>query len=63
MKPTVELPDELLRAVKVRAATENRRLKDVMAELIAAGLGSGSVPGRASIRHRVRLPLIRGGHA
>ena len=31
MKTTVELPDELMRTVKVLAAKEGRMLKDVMA--------------------------------
>lgn len=38
MKTTLELPDELMRAVKVRAATTDRKLKDVVAEAIARGL-------------------------
>lgn len=38
MKTTLELPDELMRAVKVRAAATDRKLKDVVAELIRRGL-------------------------
>lgn len=38
MKTRLELPDELMRAVKARAAATNRRLKDVVAEAIARGL-------------------------
>ncbi len=38
MKTTLELPDPLMRKVKVRAAETDRKLKDVMAELIARGL-------------------------
>lgn len=40
MKTTLELPDELMRAVKVRAAASDRKLKDVIAEAIARGLGA-----------------------
>lgn len=40
MKTTLELPDDLMRAVKVRAATTDRKLKDVIAEAIARGLES-----------------------
>jgi hypothetical protein len=38
MKTTLELPDELMRAIKVRAAATDRKLKDVVAELITRGL-------------------------
>ncbi|MGH8565763.1 MAG: hypothetical protein ACREXW_17400 [Gammaproteobacteria bacterium] len=38
MKTTLELPDDLMRAVKVRAAATERKLKDVVAELIRRGL-------------------------
>lgn len=38
MKTTLELPDPLMRAVKVRAAQTDRKLKDVVADLIRRGL-------------------------
>ncbi len=40
MKTTLDLPDDLMRAVKVRAAQSNRRLKDLLAELITLGMSS-----------------------
>src|SRR5699024_10762471 len=40
MKTTLDLPDELMREVKVQAARSNRRLKDVVAELLERGLRS-----------------------
>ena len=40
MKTTLELPDELMRSVKVRAAETDRKLKDVVSELIRRGLES-----------------------
>jgi plasmid stability protein len=61
MKTTLELPDDLMREVKIRAVEENRRLKDMVAELLRRGLtqpGAGESP----VRHRVKLPLITGGH-
>lgn len=58
MKTTLELPDDLMRAVKIRAASENRRLKDVVAEAIRRGLEQERP---TAIRHRVKLPLIKGG--
>jgi hypothetical protein len=57
MKTTVELPDELMRSVKIQAARENRKLKDLLAEIIARGLSEriGSVEGRRPPRP-VSLP-------
>jgi hypothetical protein len=61
VKTTVELPDELVRAVKVRAAQEGRRLKDVMAEVVRRGLSEP--PGPKPVRpSRVRLPLVQCAH-
>lgn len=42
MKTTLELPDELMRGVKIRAAQTDRKLKDVVADLIPRGLESTS---------------------
>jgi plasmid stability protein len=56
MKITVELPDELIRAVKIRAATEGRKLKDVMAELVQRGLAQESQ--NPANRRRVSVPLV-----
>ncbi len=38
MKTTVEMPDSLLTELKIIAAREHRRLKDVMEEVVALGL-------------------------
>ena len=38
MKTTVELPDELMRRIKIRAAASDRKLKDTFEELIRRGL-------------------------
>lgn len=56
MKTTVELPDDLVRAVKIRAATEGRKLKDVMTELVQRGLEQA--PSRPAERSRVSIPLV-----
>ncbi|MBX3071746.1 MAG: hypothetical protein KF883_14670 [Thermomicrobiales bacterium] len=60
MKTTFELPDELMREVKMRAIEEDRKLKDMVAELLRKGLCQP--PAEQQIRHRVKLPLITGGH-
>lgn len=60
MKTTIELPDELMRAVKVRAASENRRLKDVLADVIRRGLVHSS-PSTGPLS-KVRFPLVTCAH-
>lgn len=57
MKTTVDLPDDVMRKVKMRAVEENRRLKDVIADLLRRGLARE--PDRHRSAHRVELPLVR----
>lgn len=38
MKTTLELPDDLMREVKIRAAQQGKKMKDVMAETLRCGL-------------------------
>ena len=40
MKTTIELPDALVKQVKIRAVREGRKLKDLVADLIRRGLAS-----------------------
>jgi hypothetical protein len=40
MKTTIELPDQLMTEVKILAAREQRKLGELMAELVRAGLES-----------------------
>ncbi|QDP98017.1 antitoxin [Microlunatus elymi] len=61
MKTTLDLPDDLMRTVKVRAAQEDRRLKDVIADLLRRGLAAESAP-RQGAAQRVQFPIIAGGH-
>lgn len=47
MRTTLDLPDALMREVKVRAAQQDRKLKEVVEELIRTGLRetrAGSLP-------------------
>ncbi|HXY42491.1 MAG TPA: antitoxin [Vicinamibacteria bacterium] len=60
MKTTLELPDDLMREVKIRAVRENRKLKDAVAELLRRGLSQGRKEPR--IRRRVALPIVECGH-
>ena len=40
MTTTLELPDELMREVKIRAVHEHKKLKDTVAELIRKGIAA-----------------------
>jgi hypothetical protein len=61
MKTTLDLPDELMREIKIRAARENRKLKDAIAELLRRGL-SRRPTGPKALRNRVKLPLVQCAH-
>jgi plasmid stability protein len=58
MKTTLELPDDLMRTIKMRAASEDRRLKDVIAELLRRGIAAEERTEMITER-RISLPLIR----
>lgn len=61
MKTTLDLPDDLMRAVKIRAVEENRRLKHTIADLLRRGL---AVERRLSppAGRRATLPLVECAH-
>ena len=61
MKTTLDLPDDLIRAIKIRAVKGNRKLKDEIASLLRRGLRRHPKAPRAA-RKRVRLPLVRCAH-
>jgi len=61
MKTTLDLPDDLMRAGKIRAVKENRKLKDASADLLRRGL-SHEPSGPTIVRKRVELPLVRCAH-
>ena len=44
MKTTLDLPDDLMRAVKIRAVHEQKKLKDAIAEFIRKGMAAGRKP-------------------
>jgi len=46
MKTTLELPDELMRSLKIKAAESDRRLKDVVTELLQRGLSAEDASSR-----------------
>lgn len=66
MKTTVDLPDELVREVKLRAVVQGRTVKDIVAEFLLQGLGKA--PPRGAEKHPASpmveigeggLPVIR----
>jgi hypothetical protein len=61
VKTTLDLPDELMREVKVLAAQSDRKLKDLLAELLQKGLLKGRKAPVASVQNRVSLPLVECG--
>jgi|GEM_PF-727630 len=40
VKTTLDLPDDLMRAVKIRAVHEHKKLKDTIAELLRKGIAA-----------------------
>lgn len=40
MKTTLEMPDDLMRRVKMRALQRNQKLKDTVAQLLEAGIAA-----------------------
>jgi hypothetical protein len=40
MKTTLEMPDELMRRVKMRAVQRNQKLKDTIAQLLETGMAA-----------------------
>jgi plasmid stability protein len=58
----LDLPDELMRAIKVRAAQQDRKIKDVVAELLKYGLSRAEGGSTISPPRRVELPLVHCGH-
>lgn len=40
MKTTLDLPDALMREVKIRAVHQQKKLKDIIAELLERGLAA-----------------------
>ena len=62
MKTTLDLPDDLLRTMKIQAVHERRKFKDVAAEILRRGLPQPEAASASVTRPRVKLPLIRCKH-
>jgi plasmid stability protein len=60
MKTTLDLPHELVREMKLRAAHEGRKIKDVVASLLVSGLAAEAAKIKATqtqedLGHQCRL--------
>ena len=58
MRTTLDLPDELFRQVKAKAALEGTKLKELLTRYIEAGLRQSAQP-TAQHHKRSTLPVIR----
>lgn len=66
MKTTLDLPDDLMREVKLRAVIQGRTLRDLVAEFLRQGLGMAALQppdnqaaGSMVARGTNGLPVIR----
>lgn len=66
MKTTFELPDELVHAVKLRAVTQRRTVKDLVADYLRQGLSMAPPAPAAALASESRvtidaqgLPVVR----
>ena len=57
MKTTLDLPADLVREMKIRAARENRKLREVATDVFRRGLANPT-PLEVRPGHRVKLPLV-----
>jgi hypothetical protein len=58
VKTTIDLPSELVRAIKLRALNENRRLKEVVTDLLRSGLKHGAATDSVPQKGRMEFPLF-----
>jgi len=60
MKTTVDLPDELVQRIKMRAVMRHRKLKDTMAALLRLGLSADETDEacRTPRKGAIKLPLF-----
>ncbi len=60
MRTTIDLPEELFRTLKTRAAMEGTTLKDILQKLVREGLAAGERAGAPRTPSRLPPP-VRGG--
>lgn len=63
MKTTLEIPDDIYRQAKIRAAHDNRKLKDLVNEGLQIVLGLSQLGASRSLRRMKKAPItIRKGN-
>jgi plasmid stability protein len=61
MKTTVELPDDLMRAIKVRAAEEGLSIKELLTDLLSSALSSSRKRTKPKRLRYEQMPILKGG--
>jgi hypothetical protein len=59
VKTTLDLPDELVKALKLRAVHEGKKLKDAVADALRAGLAARPARGRKGRGRPARVVVKR----
>lgn len=59
MRTTIDLPDELLRQAKAKAALDGLKLKDLIARYVEEGLRGAPLQTAPRRRQRSELPVAR----
>ncbi|MCX6880737.1 MAG: hypothetical protein NTW21_44070, partial [Verrucomicrobia bacterium] len=62
VKTTLDIPDDLLRSMKMQAVQERRKFNDVAVEIFRRGLAQPKPAANSVVRQRVELPLIQCRH-
>lgn len=57
MKTTLEIPDDIFREAKAKAATEGRKLKDLVADALRAAIRQQPAEGRGL--RTTRFPILK----
>ena len=59
MRTTIDLPDDLFRQVKARAALDGLKLKDLVTRYVEQGLRQDHQPPSEPLRRRRELPIAQ----
>ena len=59
MKTTLDLPDDLMREIKILAAQEGRRMKDIIADSLSRDLRIGLSEPQSSVRELTPVSVGR----
>ena len=60
MKTTLEIPDKLYREIKIRAARDGVKMKDIVAEALTATLNSPAPSAHKPARKKNPFPMLHG---